>query len=169
MPSRRVINFFGFLACAALLGYGYYLQYVDGLEPCPLCMFQRLALYALGGVFLLAALHGPRGWGGRVYALLLLVTAGVGAALSLRHLWLQSLPPDQVPDCGPDLDYLLEVFPLQDVITTVLQGSGDCAEVSWTLFGITIPGWTLVAFVGLGLIGVVRNWAADRRGDARPA
>lgn len=163
MLSRRWINGLGFLACAALLGYGYYLQYVQGLEPCPLCMFQRVALMVLGGVFLLAFLHGPRGWGGKVYALLLLLAAGSGAALATRHVYLQNLPPDQVPECGPDLEFLMDVFPLKDVVLTVLQGSGSCAEISWQFLGLTIPAWTLVMFIGLGLVGVVRNWVADDR------
>ena len=159
--SRRTINTLGFLACAALLAYGYYLEYVEGLEPCPLCMFQRVALMGLGVVFLIAALHHPAGWGRRIYALLLLLVAGAGAALSTRHVYLQNLPADEVPECGPDLDYLLDVFPLKDVLTTVLQGSGSCAEVSWSFLGLTIPGWTLVCFVVLGLTGLIVNW---RRG-----
>ena len=159
MFSRRAVNIFGFLACAGLLGYGYYLQYVDGLEPCPLCMFQRVALYALGGVFLLAALQNARGWGGKVWSVLLLLVAGSGAALAARHVYLQNLPPDQVPSCGQDLQTMMEIFPLTDVIMTVLRGSGDCAEVSWQFLGFSIPAWTLVMFIGLGLLGVVRNWA----------
>lgn len=158
MSSRRSVNTFGFLICASLLGYGYYLEYIQGLIPCPLCMFQRLAIYALGAVFLLAALHHPRGGGRYGYALLTLAAAGVGAALSLRHLWLQSLPEDEVPECGPDLDMMLELFPLKDVIMTVLAGDGSCADVSWTLFGLSLPGWTLVWFVILGVAGVVNNW-----------
>ena len=158
MLSRRWLNLLGLLICAGLLGYGYYLEYVEGLIPCPLCMFQRLAIYALGAVFLLAALHNPGG-GGRIgYALLTLVAAGAGAALSMRHLWLQSLPEDEVPECGPDLDMMLDVFPLKDVILTVLSGDGSCADVSWTFLGLSLPGWTLVWFVILGVAGVANNW-----------
>ncbi len=161
MPGRRTLNGLGFLACAALLGFGYYLQYVQGLEPCPLCMFQRVAFMGLALVFLLAAMHHPAGtWGRRSYGILLGLVAAAGGALAGRQLWLQSLPPDQVPACGPDLDYMLEAFPLMETILTVLQGSGECAEVSWTFLGLSIPGWTLLAFLGLGLVGLVRNWIA---------
>ena len=156
-PSRRLVNFCGFLVCAALLGFGYYLQYYQGLEPCPLCIFQRVAFFALGVVFLLAALHNPRGWGRRVYAVLLLLAAGVGAVIAGRQVWLQSLPPDQVPECGPGLNYMLEMFPLAEVITTVLRGSGDCAEVDWTFLGLSIAGWALILFVALGVVGLIRN------------
>lgn len=161
-PSRQLINTLGFATCAGLLGFGYYLQFVQELEPCPLCIFQRVALFGLGIVFILAALHNPISWGSRLYGLLILVIAAAGAALASRQLWLQNLPPDQVPDCGPGLNYMLETFPLTDVISTVLQGSGDCAEVSWVFLGLSIPGWTLIAFVGLGLVGLIRNMIVTR-------
>ena len=162
MLSRRTVNVLGFLICAGLLAYGYYLQYVQGLEPCPLCMFQRIALMALGVVFLLAAVHSPRGWGGRVWGVLVLLVAGAGAALSGRHVWLQSLPPDQVPQCGMDLETMLDILPLQETIRTVLTASGECADISWTFLGLSIPAWTLVWFVLLGLAGLAGNWAGPR-------
>jgi disulfide bond formation protein DsbB len=159
MPSRRTINILGFLACAALLGYGYYLQYVEGLIPCPLCMLQRIAFYALGAVFLIAALHNPRGWGRRIYAVLILLAAGIGTALAARHVWLQSLPPDQVPTCGFEtLQDMLDMLPLTDALITAETGSADCAAIDWQFLGLTIPGWALVMFVLLGLIGVLWNW-----------
>lgn len=156
--SRRLINSLGFLACALLLAYGYYLQYHDGLEPCPLCIFQRAALFALGIVFLLAALHNPRGAGGKVYGLLLLIVAGIGTAIAGRHVWLQNLPPEEVPECGPALDFLMDIMPLTEVISTVLRGDGNCAEVSWRFLSLSIPAWTLIMFVLLGLTGLIRNW-----------
>ena len=160
MPSARVINFSGFLACILLLAYAIiYLEKIAGLDPCPLCMFQRVAFVALGIVFLLAALHSPNGWGKKIYAILVLICAGLGAALSARHIWLQNLPPDQVPECAPDLDYMLEVFPFQEMLTTVLSSSGECAEISWQFLGLSIPAWTLVCFVLLGLIGIIGNWS----------
>lgn len=156
--SRRLINILGFSACVLLLAYAFYLEYVEGLEPCPLCMFQRVAFFALTAVFLIAALHNPKGWGGKVYGVLILLAAGAGAALSSRHIWLQNLPKDQVPECAPDLDYMMDVFPFMEMITTVLNSSGECADINWEFLGITIPGWTLIMFVLLGVVGVVRNW-----------
>ena len=101
--SKRLLNFSGFVSCAGLLAYGiFYLQMVEGLEPCPLCIFQRIALVALGVVFLLAALHNPQAWGGRIYSFLLLLVAGVGAGLAGWHVYLQNLPPDEVPECARD-------------------------------------------------------------------
>ncbi len=148
----RGSNTLGFLACALLIAVAYYLELVLGMEPCPLCIIQRIAMAALGVVFLLAVLHGPRGAGRFVYAFLALLTAAGGGAVAVRHLWLQSLPPERVPACGPGLDFMMDAFPLQEVLVMVLQGSGDCAEVE-TLFGVTLPAWTLAAFVLIGLYG----------------
>jgi len=161
-PSRRLINFLGFLSCASLLSFGYFLQYYQGLEPCPLCIFQRVVFLALGLLFLLAALHNPRGWGAQVYAVLLLLAGAIGAAIAGRQVWLQSLPPDQVPECGPGLNYMLDMFPLMEVISTVLRGSGDCAKIVWTFLGLSIPGWALLVFIALGVVGFVRNLIVSR-------
>lgn len=162
LTHRRAANALGFLICAALLGGAYYLQFAQGLEPCPLCIFQRVAFFALGLVFLVAALHGPRRWGAGVYAVLVFVAAVAGAGLAIRQLWLQSLPADQVPACGPALDYMLQIMPLWETVRTVLSGSGECAEVQ-RVFGVAIPAWSLAAFVILGFGGVVLN--GRRRSD----
>jgi disulfide bond formation protein DsbB len=153
---RRLLNGLGFLACALLLAAAWYLEHFQGMNPCPLCMFQRVAVAAVGGVFLLAFLHGPRTTGARVYGALLVLVSGLGAALAIRHLWLQSLPEDQVPACGPGLDYMLDVLPFWTTIQQVLAGSGECAEVD-RLFGVTLPAWTLLAFALLGLWALFVN------------
>jgi disulfide bond formation protein DsbB len=158
-PSRRLINGLGFIACALALGFAYFfLQYYTGLEPCPLCVFQRLAMFATGLVFLVAALHNPGHLGARVYGTLIFLVSGTGAAVAGRHVWIQHLPIDQLPACGPDLNYMLQNFPLHQTIRKVLAGSGDCAKVDWTFLSLSIPEWTLLVFIGLGLIGLVRNW-----------
>lgn len=142
----------GFVLCAALLSYALYSQYYGGLLPCPLCTFQRGVFVVLGLVFLLGALHSPKRKGARgVYGLLCAAVAAVGVAIAGRHVWLQSLPPDQVPACGPDLSYMMEAFPLTDVLRKVFTGSGECAEVDWTFLGLAMPAWSLIWFVALGL------------------
>ncbi|MCC5859357.1 MAG: disulfide bond formation protein B [Ectothiorhodospiraceae bacterium] len=158
----RVTNAFGFVLCAGMIGGAYYMELVMGLEPCPLCILQRIAVVAMGLVFLVAAVHGPRGGGRHVYGLMLLVSAGTGTAIAGRHLWLQRLPEDQVPACGPGLEYMLDVFPLMDALRMVLQGSGECAEVEKVL-GVTLPGWTLAAFILVGLYGVWTNMRPRER------
>jgi len=143
-----------FLVCAGLLGVAFYMEHVMGLEPCPLCWLQRFGFMGAGLVSLLAFLHGPAGWGARVYGFLLALTAGTGLGIAGRQLWLQSLPADQVPACGPSVDYMLEVLPWMEVLTTALRGTGDCAEVVWRFLGLSIPGWTAVFFSLLVLVGL---------------
>ena len=156
MPTNRSLYLLVVLACVLLMLIALYMEHVMGLEPCPLCMLQRGAFIAVGVVALLAALHNPAGkLGSRLYAVITLILAVIGAGLASRQLWLQSLPADQVPACGPSVDYLLEVFPLFDVLLIAIQGTGDCAKVSWTFLGLSIPGWTLIAFVGVILIMVL--------------
>jgi len=152
-----MLNSLAFLGCAGGLGFAYYVQHYLGFEPCPLCIFQRLALLAVGLVFLAAALHNPRDWGAKAYGVLVGIVAGVGAAIAARHVWLQHLPPEEAPRCGPSLEYMLESFPLNETIREVLTGSGECANVDWTLLGFSMPEWTLVLFIGLGIVGLWGN------------
>jgi protein dithiol:quinone oxidoreductase len=149
LPPRRVSYVLGFLVCAALIGWALWLQYGQGLEPCPLCMFQRVAVIAVGIVFLIAAIQNPLRPGAALYALLTLLIAGAGAAFAARQIWLQALPKDQVPACGMGLNYMLDSLPFMDVVLKVLQGSGECAEKAWVFLGLSIAGWTLVFFVAM--------------------
>lgn len=150
----------GALAPGALLGFGYYLQYFQGQDPCPLCHVQRAFYYAYGAVFLLAALHGPGRAGQIIYSLLGLLFASGGAGVAARHVWLQHLPPDQVPACGPDLFFMLENFPLGRTLQKLFEGSGQCAEVKWRFLGLSIPEWSLVCFSALALYAL---WLLTRR------
>lgn len=161
-PYRRWLNILGFLICCGGSGVAYYAQFYLGLEPCPLCIFQRLALLAVGMVFLLAVLHNPRGWGARAYSIWVGLTASMGAGIAARQLWLQHLPPEETPRCGPGLDYMLEAFPLTETIREVLTGSGECAKVD-LLLGLSVPVWTLLLFIGVGMVGVIGNWKLHRR------
>ena len=144
---------FGFVVAAALLAYAVFAQYGQLFQPCPLCIFQRVAMAAVAAVALVGALHAPRGAiGRRVYGLLAFLAAGTGAAIAGRHVWLQHLPPDQVPACGPGLSYMVESMPSWlDVVKKVLQGSGECAKVDWTFLGFSMPEWTLLCFVLLAI------------------
>jgi disulfide bond formation protein DsbB len=156
MTSRQG-NLLGFAACAGLLGYAYYAQLVLHLEPCPLCIFQRVGVFALGLVFLIAAVHDPVGWGRRVYASLLALSALATIGVAIRHLYIQSLPEGSVPACGASLDFMLKVFPLSEVLVKVLTGSGECARVTWAFLGLAMPAWVLIAALGLGAYGVWIN------------
>ena len=162
IASPRIGNIFGAVACAVLMAYALYAQHVLGLEPCPLCIFQRVAVIALGAVFAVAAVHGPGAPGRKGYAILLLVPALAGIGVAGRHVWLQNLPPEKVPACGPGLDYMLESFPFREVLQMVLSGSGECANVDWRLLGLSMPAWVLIAVLVLGGFGVWNNWRTAR-------
>lgn len=159
LPPRRPAYLLGFLVCAALIAWALWLQYGEGLEPCPLCMFQRVAVIAVGIVFLVAAIQNPYRPGAALYAFLTLIIAGAGAAFAGRQIWLQSLPKDQVPACGMGLNYMMDTMPFMDVIGKVLQGSGECAEKAWVFLGLSIAGWTFVFFVAMivAAIALVRR------------
>jgi disulfide bond formation protein DsbB len=155
--TARTANGLGFLACAALLAYAYYAQYVMHLEPCPLCIFQRVGIFALGVIFAVAALHDPVGWGRRTYAGLLLLAALVTSGVAVRQLYIQSQPPGTIAACGASLDFMLKVFPLTDVLVKVLTGSGECAKVTWRFLGLAMPAWVLIAAVALAAHGLWAN------------
>jgi protein dithiol:quinone oxidoreductase len=140
------------LTIIAMLFARLYLQEYLGLAACPLCMTQRVFMVLCGAIALLAALHNPRGWGRRVYGALCGLSAIAGAAIAARHVWLQHLPADQVPACGPSLEYMLENLPFGETWSTLLAGDGNCAEIQWTFLGLSIPEQTLVVFSVLILI-----------------
>ena len=154
IPSARLTYFIIAFGCVFLMAVALYMEHVMRLEPCPLCVLQRVGVIAVGIVALIAAIHNSGAIGTKVYGGLVIVSAAAGGGVSLRQLWLQSLPEDEVPACGASLDYMLDVFPLMDVLSMVLAGDGTCAEVVWSFLGISIPGWTLIGFIGLIFLGL---------------
>jgi disulfide bond formation protein DsbB len=134
------------LAIVSMLFARVYLEAYLELEVCPLCMTQRVFVVLWGVIALAGAIHNPPGWGRRVYGALCGLAAGTGAVVAARHIWLQHLPEDQVPACGPSLEYMLENFPFSETLSLVLMGDGNCAETVWTLLGLSIPEQTLVLF-----------------------
>ncbi len=156
LPSSRWIYWLIAFGSVALMAGALFMEYQMELEPCPLCILQRVMVIAAGMIALVAALHHPGLTGIRVYGALVALMAIIGGGISARQLWLQSLPPDEVPACGPGLEYLMDVFPLTDVLAKVLSGDGSCAEVVWSLFGISIPGWALLGFIGLTSLGLLQ-------------
>lgn len=153
----------GFVACFALIAFAYYLQYVEYQEPCPLCILQRVAFFGLGAVFLVAALHGPGRAGSAIYSGVLVLVAAAGATIATRHVWLQHLPKDRVPECGPGLEYMLRKFPLSQALEKILSGSGECAEAGWSFLGLTIAGWSLLWFILLGAFAALLALHIRRR------
>jgi|SRR5690606_2019862 len=146
------------LACAGLIAVALYMQYAMGLEPCYLCIVQRGFVIATGTIAALAALHNPGVAGRRLYGLLCALTAAAGGGFSIRQLWLQSLPEDQVPACGPPADYLVDSFGIGEWLPLLLKGDGNCAKVDWTLLGLSIAGWMLIAFAAMALFALWQAW-----------
>lgn len=156
--SRRLLNALGFVLCAALIAYALYSQYGMGLEPCPLCIFQRIGVILLGLAFLAATLHDPQRHGRRVYGSLTVLLALLTAALAARHLYIQSLPPGSLPSCGAPLAMMLRFAPVTEVIRKVLTGSGECGEVNWRFLGLAMPAWVLAWALALGALGALANF-----------
>lgn len=158
LSNRRIVNALGFVACGLMLGYALFAEKVLHFEPCPLCMFQRVGVAALGLIFLLAAIHHPVSiLGARVYAGLIALVAAFPVYVAGRHVYIQSLPEGSVPACGATLDFMMETFPLLTVVRKVLTGGGECAKIDWSLLGLSMPAWVLIAVVTLAVVGIVVN------------
>lgn len=163
--TARAVFSISFLLSAGLLSFGYYLEVVGGLEPCPLCLVQRLFFGLIGLTSLIATLHNAKLAGVRVYSALIALFSLAGVIAAGRQVWLQHLPPGQVPECGPGLLYMLDTSPLGEVLLKVFKGSSDCSEVTWRFMGLSIPEWALAMFAILFLINTAqlfRSAAATR-------
>jgi protein dithiol:quinone oxidoreductase len=162
MPGRRALNGIGFCVCVTLLAYAFYAQFQLHLEPCPLCIFQRVGIAAVGLLFLLAAMHHPAAAGARAYGVLIDLAATVTLAIALRHVYIQHLPEGSVPTCGASLDFMWKIFSPAEVIRKVLTGSGECAKVTWTFLTLSMPTWVAIASVALGSVGLLANFSKER-------
>ncbi len=157
----RVLFLAILLACIGLMGFGLYLQHVEHLEPCPLCIFQRYAFVVTGAIALIAAVHGPGKIGAWIYGALLVLSSGTGAIIAGRQSWLQHNPPN-ILECGPDLAYMLDSLPLAQVLPKVFKGEGDCAKVTWKFLGLSIPEWALVWFILFIIAAALATVSATR-------
>lgn len=163
LPASRPFYLLALIACVTLMGIALYMEHVLGLEPCPLCIIQRVLVIIIGLVCLAAVLHNPlsapdssRHLAARIYALALTFFAVFGAAVAGRQVWLQHQPADQLPSCLPSLDYMMDVLPLQEMLSLMFSGTADCAKVDWTFMGLSIAEGTLLAFIGFTLFGLVQ-------------
>lgn len=155
LTSVRSTNFIAFLVCCGLLATAGYLQISQGLEPCPLCVIQRVIIIALAVLFLIGSVYAPRTLAARLYNFVIFLVSATGILFAGRQVWLQHLPAGQVPACGPGLDYMLDRFPLNETMRLVFHGSGECAEVHWRFLSLSIPEWTLVFFVLFSVLALV--------------
>lgn len=157
LPGSRLCNAAGVAGAIVSLSFAYfYLQRTLGLEACPLCLIDRGIVLLIGATFLLALLHHPARLGQRIYAAFALLFSSLGIAVCVRHLWLQSLPKDQIPECSPGLEYMLETFPVGETLRTVFTSAGECAEIHWAFMGLSIPAQTLLVFLGFAALALVQ-------------
>jgi protein dithiol:quinone oxidoreductase len=143
--TPRQIYLGTFVVCTGLIGFGLFLQHARGLEPCPMCILQRYAFVVTGAIALVAALHNPQRTGRWIYSVLILLAAGFGAGVAIRHVYLEHNPP-QIFDCGADLGFLMESFPLAEALPMIFRGTGDCSKVLWRFLGLSIAEWALIWF-----------------------
>ncbi len=140
---------------AALLAFAYYAQFFQGYEPCPLCILQRFAFIIIAVGALAGAVHGSRGALRWFYGAVVFAGGIWGVVSAGRHLWLQSLPAEDVPECGPGFNFMVEYFSLFEAVKSAFTGSGECAEVDWTFLGLAMPAWTLIWYVLLMLVTAI--------------
>ena len=157
-----------FAICIGLLIFGLYLEHVQGLEACPLCIFQRIAYTAIIFIALIGAIHNPRNLLQNIYKLLMVISAITGAAIAGRQIWLQHLPPELVPECGPGLDYMFNVFPFGEALKMIFTGSGECAEVKWRFIGLSIAEWSLIMFIGIFIATILSIYTSRYKNTNQP-
>ena len=155
MISTRIFFLIIFLCCVSLMIFGLYLEHIRGLDPCPLCVFQRIAYILIIIASLIAVIHNPANTWKTIYKFLIFIFSVMGASVAGRQVWLQHLPPELVPECGPGLDYMLNVFPFADAVRMILSGSGECAEVQWRFIGLSIAEWSLIVFIAISIATIL--------------
>lgn len=155
--GRRQLNLVGFVFCAGMMGYALYAEHVLYLMPCPLCIFERIGVIALGLFFLIAAIHDPSGKGRYVYTGLIALAAIGGAGVATWHVYIQNLPADEVPSCGPGFNYIMDTFNFGEALRMIFTGSGECASIDWQLLGLSMPAWVLISVAITGVAGIWNN------------
>lgn len=143
-----------------MMGFALFAEHVLLLEPCPLCVFQRMAVISSGLIFLVATIQNPSGFGRKIYAGLLLLATGAGILVAGRHVWIQIMPADQVQACGPGFGYIIDSFPFSEALKMIFSGSGECADVVWSFLGLSMPAWVLICLLGLASVGTWNNLRA---------
>ena len=153
-PTHRQSYTIILVSTIGLMSYGLYTQYFQGLEPCPLCMTQRFFYCLIGAFALLGLIHNPQPIGNKSYGGLMAISAAGGIATAGRQVWMQHLPPEQVPACGPSLEYMLESFPFAQTLKMLFMGDGNCAEVIWSFLGLSMGEWSLLWFIGFFIASI---------------
>jgi len=161
----RYLYLAGFFICVALLCTAYYFEIVEFMEPCPLCMAQRFFVLLVGIFCLLAFFFDNHRWPSRIFLGLGTISAIAGAFVADHHVYIQNLPPEDVPACGPSFEYLMETLPLDALLNIMLEGNGNCADISWMYMGLSMPQWMMVIFIAFAVVGAISLMISWRRGN----
>ena len=153
--TSRQINLVIFLIVGSLLGYAAYSMKILGLEPCTLCITQQFFYCLIGISSFVSFLQNPGVTISRVYSFLISLFAIAGIWISGRQIWLQGLPEDEVPLCGPPLEYIIDVFAFADVLNALFMGDGNCAEIPWQFLGLSMAGWSFIWFLVIFFLSVI--------------
>ena len=143
-----------FLACLVIFGFALYLQHIEVIEPCPMCILQRYSFAMIAIIALVGAIHNAGPIGARIYGVFVLAGALTGAGIASRHSWLQRFPSPSY-SCGADLEYLLDTFPLAKALPAIFSGTGECSKVQWRMLGLSIPEWALIWFVVFAIVALI--------------
>lgn len=160
--TPRIYFMLGLISCLLMLTVAAYFQLIKALEPCPLCISQRIIVVLIAIIMTLAFLHNPGRLGIKFYAILATISALLGVGVSARHVWLQHLPPEKIPECSPNLSYIFTNFPLSETLALMLNGTGECTKILWVFMGLSIPSWLLLAFMALAGLSLVQFHNANR-------
>lgn len=152
--NSRSLYFLGFLVCSGMMAYALYAEYILHLVPCPLCVLQRLAVSLTGVIFLIASIHNPRKSTKILYTIIIGLSSLAGASIAGWHVYLQNLPIDQIPSCGPGFDYLVGNFPLGEALLIIFSGSGECATIDWSFIYLSMPSWVFLSCMMLFALNV---------------
>ncbi|MEZ5495745.1 MAG: disulfide bond formation protein B [Gammaproteobacteria bacterium] len=155
IKSSRFLSFLAFFTTVLMLSYAYYEQYVNGLNPCPLCLVQRFIILIIGVLFLITFIFNPQKRMKTISGIVITLISLTGAFVSAWHVRMQHLPPDEIPDCGPGLEYMVQNFPIGTIFKNLFTGSGQCAEIDWQFLGLSMPAWTFVCFVGFLIYTII--------------
>jgi disulfide bond formation protein DsbB len=155
-PKLKGLYTLGALTCLFLIVFAYYFEYALELEPCPLCIMQRVAVFMVGLGCIIGALTSNIRFRTHIVIAIWIFSSSIfGIWLADHHRWLQGLPADLVPSCGPSLDYMIKSFPLSDIIRLLLRGNGSCAKVSWSFLSLSMPVWVEIFFILFSLASLI--------------
>lgn len=147
MPiTKKNIRLAEIIGCFGLIVFALFLQHSEGLSPCPMCILQRYAFILVGVIALISLPFFKTRFLSQIFSWLIILFSGLGAGVAMRHVWLEYNPPE-IFDCGADLGFVVDTFPLAQALPMIFKGTGDCSIVLWRFAGLSIAEWALACFI----------------------